>query len=141
MGTYRIFLAHSKDADDTELELLRTECIEAAKLKLGSNPFSVTLAREDYEQRLASCGGWDGWVRSVAQDTDAFGTPLFDAYIIPFVKGGLVGKATGGIAALAEQGGKPVRALSGGVFHNIADIQVERPGFNPLFRMVVPGLS
>lgn len=141
MGTYRIFLAHSKDATPEALESLRIECIEAAKLKLGSHPFTVTLAREDHEQRLAACGGWDGWVRSVAQDTDAFGTPLFDAIIIPFVKGGLVGKATGGIAALAEQVGKPVRALSGGKLHDITDIVVDRPGFNPVFRMTVPGVS
>lgn len=146
MGTYRIFLAHAKNADDAAIETLVQECTAAAKERLGPQAAAittivVTAARDDFNSRMAASGGWDGWAQSVAGGTDAFGEPIFQAIVIPFVKGGLVGKATGAIAAGAEKLGKPVRALFGSKLYNIADIQVEKAGFNPIYRMVVPGLS
>lgn len=135
--TLKVFLAHGKGVDGPELAALLSECAAAVKLDHPDLDIVVTSGFTDWQTRLSACGGWEGWQRSVAQETDPFGAPLFDLIVIPFVKGGLVGKATGKIAALAEEVGKPIRALANGRLHTIKDIQVESHGFNPTYRMAI----
>jgi len=101
---YRAFLAHKRQLDDRKIDQL----VAGATLLLrgkGADFAKVISGRDDFKERSASLGGWQGWARDVATGEDEYGSPSFHAIIIPDER---IGKATAGIVQEALNVGKAV---------------------------------
>ncbi len=101
---YRAFLAHKRTLEDKKIDQL----VAGATLLLrgkGVDNARVISGRDDYKERSASLGGWQGWARDVATGEDEYGHPSFHAIIVPSE---MVGKATTGNVQEALAAGKAV---------------------------------
>jgi len=101
---YRAFLAHKRTLEDKKIDQL----VAGATLLLrgkGVDNARVISGRDDFKERSASLGGWQGWARDVATGEDEYGTPSFHAIIVPSE---VIGKATAGIVQDALDAGKAV---------------------------------
>ncbi len=112
-----IFLAHAKDADSEQLK-------QQLKQKL-KDPYIITTGFEDYEARYKTCGSWVAWTTSVGQGK-LMGVPRYDAFIVPFIAGDKIGRATMQIITGALALGKPCRAwdTARNVFVRISSVKV-----------------
>ncbi len=101
---YKAFLAHKRQLDDRKIDQL----VAGATLLLrdrGADFARVIPGRDDFKERSASLGGWQGWARDVATGEDEYGNPSFHAIIVPDER---IGRATAGIVQDALNVGKAV---------------------------------
>lgn len=101
---YRAFLAHKRQLEDKKIDQL----VAGATLLLrgkGMDNARVISGRDDFKERSAALGGWQGWARDVATGEDEYGTPSFNAIIVPSE---VIGKATAGIVQDALDADKAV---------------------------------
>lgn len=113
-----VFLAHPSGMDDAVLAALRDEVKAAMEPLLEPGmTITVTTGKEDHTSRFGMCGGWPGWIQSVAEGT-VTGLEgvrhLFDAYVV--APSETMGKATAEIIDRALTRGKAVFLYRGGIF-------------------------
>jgi hypothetical protein len=97
--SHRFFVSHFKDITDDVLESTRVELEkQLVSIAQGKN-YTLTLARDDWEENFHRCGGWDEWIDYVVNGT-AFGTsePRYTGFVSV---GRVLGKASAGILRLA----------------------------------------
>lgn len=106
----RFFLAHSKAADEDELEMLVKAASAILDRFANGKPFDLVLGRTYFEARFTACGSWEGWTTEIAVGVD-FVTrrPLFDAIMVPAAP---VGAGTAAMVKKALGVGKPVIAFT-----------------------------
>lgn len=139
MGLYRIFLAHPKDTPQDATDRMVAELTAVARRKLRGNPFEVVTGHDDWKARSVTAGGWNGWSASVATGVVPLtGEPLFHAIVIPWLTGGLIGKATAQIASAAKQAGKAVRCLKAGELYPVTNLaQVDPKSWKRGFQITI----
>ena len=101
---FKAFLAHKRQLTDLKIDQL----VAGATLLLrgkGMDNARVISGRDDFKERSASLGGWQGWARDVATGEDEYGVPSFHAIIVPSE---VIGKATAGIVQDALDADKAV---------------------------------
>jgi len=101
-------LAHKRQLEDKKIDHLvagATLLLRELGVVRGDETAVVTAGRDDYKERSAALGGWQGWARDVAVGEDEYGRPTFHTIIVPDER---VGKATAGIIQDALDVGKPV---------------------------------
>ena len=107
----RFFLAHSKAADDQELEQLVSALSGLLDRFSQGKPYDLVLGRAYFEARFKECGSWDAWTMEVAQGIDyATREPTFKAIFVP-VAGEAIGAGTARIVDFALKGNRRVIAF------------------------------
>jgi len=116
---YKAFLAHKRQLDDRKIDQL----VAGATLLLrgkGVDHARVVSGRDDFKERSASLGGWQGWARDVAVGEDEYGNPSFNAIIVPAE---VIGRATAGIIQEALTVAKPVYFWRKGELLQVKNVQ------------------
>lgn len=95
----RCFLAHPKDCEDAEIDLLKgtAESLLTQQIRAhgGTVIPAVITGRDDFNDRVMMCGGWDDWAASVVEGTgyvDGALRTLYDLIVVS--PHAIVGKAT-----------------------------------------------
>lgn len=91
MSILRVFLAHPKAMEDEADLRWHVEQAQANIQRLqakagGRAVIEVTTGRDDFMQRVHTCGGWDAWAHSVGAGLTfrdgAAGQPTFDMIVV-----------------------------------------------------------
>lgn len=116
MTTLRIFLAHPKNVEDSDIEALVARAkaaVEGVLARLAPDvKVEIVTGRDDFMARAVSEGGWEGWCASVARGTAYRENTLqqrFDAIIV--CPSPMLGRGTAVIVSQALQTKKPVYFL------------------------------
>jgi hypothetical protein len=105
----KIFIAHRKDADDSELNTL-TKSVEAYCAR-GTQEAHIFLGRDDYRLNFKQCGKWDTWIENVIVGRDPTTTAFrYDIFIVPDET---VGAATAKMIDLALRNGRKIYYWAG----------------------------
>lgn len=108
----RFFLAHSKSADDAELDRLVTACSSLLDRFAKGGPFDLVLGRAYFEARFKELGSWAAWTAEVATGVDyVTRAPIFTAIFVPAAP---IGAGTRAIVSAALGIQKPVFAFDDG---------------------------
>ena len=83
MGIARWFLAHSKAADDADINFW----VRALSKALSGNGWEaeVVAGRDDYNARAKAVGGWKAWCRDVPVAETFEGDALYHGIIVPII--------------------------------------------------------
>jgi hypothetical protein len=103
----RLFIAHRKAEED--LDALKSS-VESALTASKLSNFTLTLGRDDYEEKFKSAGSWDAWIERIATGIHPITRKaIYDGLVVPDAK---VGKATAKMVELALSKKKPVLYLT-----------------------------
>lgn len=98
-GKLRCFLAHPRGCEDAEINLLRETAQALLKAQIAAHGGTVVpevvAGRDDFNDRVMACGGWNDWAASVVDGAgyvDGALRTLYDLIIVSPTP--LVGKAT-----------------------------------------------
>jgi hypothetical protein len=100
---FRVFIAHPKDVNDNEIEIIReriASILERASER-SPNPVKVSaiLGREDWDANFKRCGAWHAWERDVVLRVDYATRERFYSAIVATSR--IIGSATRGIILTA----------------------------------------
>jgi len=103
-------LAHSRASTADILDGWRSKLLTQHSSPLPSG-IEIVHARDDFDTRASSLGGWDVWTHDVPRATREDGTPLFAGVILPIVSvEDPVGKATATLLKGFLSQSKPIYA-------------------------------
>lgn len=109
---HRFIILHSKSTPDAELEQLKLAVEAAVTAQAAGQPFTLTLARDEWQRNFERAGGWVEWIEDVVNGRDfSSNEQRYTGFI---VAGHACGKATADIARLALSIRKPVAVFEAG---------------------------
>jgi hypothetical protein len=106
-----ILVSHAKDVSGEALALLLRQITDLLNEEANGAPFTLKLARDEWNENFERCGGWGEWIQSICSTDWATGKRRYDAIV---QNGTALGRASAQILRLAITSRIPVVVLADG---------------------------